>query len=104
MVNTENFRPTIEVYGVDPKVLADMTYRDACILKYIHVKDMFKDATDKSFSLEQNNDNYEELVRLDVEAKKHEKAIKLLELQLSEIGVDANKEYRKAIDERTRDK
>ena len=83
----KNFKSTKEVYGVDPNTLADMSYKDATILKYIHAKKRYINILEGQHSLPVDKSHYEEWVALEHEATKYRKAVSLAELQLSEIGV-----------------
>jgi hypothetical protein len=87
----KEFKSTKDVYGVDPKILSDMTYKDAEILKYIHARRMHQKVVDEIFSLPLHKDCYDRRVELDMEMKKYEKSIRLAELHLYEIGVDYGK-------------
>jgi uncharacterized lipoprotein YehR (DUF1307 family) len=84
MSPTSNFKGTKEVYGVDPKELADMSYKKATRLKYEYAKAKKKEIVKKMFSNSQMP--YEEVSKLNMELNKIEKAIELAELQLEEIG------------------
>ena len=87
----KKFKSTKEVYGIDPMVLADMTYKEAEILKYIHAKRMFEKSAVEMFKLPLNSSSYEENIRLDAEMKKYGQAADLAALHLQEIGVDYSK-------------
>jgi len=80
-----NFKSTKEVYGVDPKVLANMSYKDATQLKLEYANKKYKEVADKIFQAKHDTP-YEELVQLDMELNRLSKAIALCELQLEEIG------------------
>jgi len=86
-----HFRPTQEIYGVDPKELAEMSYKDAAIIMYVHSKRMYEDACDRYFSLPINKEHYNESVSLSLEMEKYLKASKLASVKLNEIGIDSSK-------------
>jgi len=81
------FQPTEKVYGVDPKILVDMSYKDAIILKYKNAKERKKQVANEMFNKTIGPENYNKFIRLDAELRKLDKAIELCELQLEEIGV-----------------
>ncbi len=87
----KRFKSTEEVYGVNPMELAEMKYWEAEIVKYTHAKRKYADVIEKMFSLPLEKELYYEHVALNEEMKKYDKAIKLAELHLIEIGIDYSK-------------
>lgn len=84
------FRPTKDVYGVDPVEFADLTYREAAIIMFIHAKREYTKACDRYFKLPLESQYYEESVRLSEEMSKFDKAVELASLKLKEIGIDSS--------------
>ena len=84
----KRFKTTKEVYGVDPVELADMTYKDAAVVMYIHAKKEYNRVCDEYFALPLDGTSYEESIRLSQEMKKYSDAIELASLKLREIGID----------------
>ena len=90
------FKGTKEVYGVDPKVLANMTYKEATELKLAYAKrELNKLAAEmktqwdvQSFTRE----NYARLASLNRKFNELQKAIKLAELQLEELRAAGERE------------
>jgi len=84
----KKFKATKEVYGVDPMELADMTYRDAAVVMYIHAKREYDRVCMEYFNLPAESGDYSDMVKLSLEMKKYSDAIELSSLKLREIGID----------------
>ena len=92
MGNKGMFKGTEEVYGVDPRVLAGMSYEEATRIKLEFAKNEYKRVAKEIYELGNlktfDADSYFKLTQLDVRLKELMKAISLAELQLDEIGAD----------------
>lgn len=85
-----SFRGTKDVYGVDPKELAKMSYRDAMLLMYIHANKKYISACTRFFKLPLDKTHYRESVELNEEMKKYRKSLELASLKLREIGISSS--------------
>jgi len=81
-----NFASTEEVYGVNPKELANMTYKEALERKLEYVKRSLRETAYDIYSAYGDNSvGYEEYSAANLKYKRLVKALELVELQLSEL-------------------
>ena len=85
-----NFKATKDVYGVDPMEFADLPYREAAVIMYIHAKREYQRVCDEYFSLPLTKEYYEQSVFLAQEMKKFTKSVELASIRLREIGIDSS--------------
>ena len=88
---TNPFKGTKEVYGVDPKVLAEMSYKEATQLKLEFAKSELKKLSEEMKkrwdSTTFSREDYARLSALNKKFTELQKAIKLAELQLAELQI-----------------
>jgi len=85
----KQFDTTKNLYGVEPKILASMSYTDALKQKYIFIKKYIDTMRDAETNFYKNGGmSYYDFSIFVNEIKKREKALELVKFQLDEIGID----------------
>jgi len=92
MPEKHNFKSTEELYGVPPKVLADLPYKVAIELKKEHAQEKVIETLNELadlYKLQRDDPDgkryYDKIAKLDASLNSYLKAIELAELQLAEL-------------------